>query len=118
MLSRRLFLGGVVLGAPAIVRASSIMPIWVPKRSRSWLTEPVTFWPDPEWEKKIIRMKLNALGIDYKILRGDSDFDKRMKSLGEYIADEHAAERKRRSMEKTRLFGALYGTHFDPTRAR
>jgi hypothetical protein len=33
MLTRRLFLGGLLVGtaAPAIVRASSLMPIWVPK---------------------------------------------------------------------------------------
>lgn len=33
-LTRRLFLGGMLAGtaAPAIVRASSLMPIWVPKQ--------------------------------------------------------------------------------------
>lgn len=46
MLSRRLFLGGLLAGtaAPAIVRASSLMPIWVPK--------------PPPWGQTIVGMQL------------------------------------------------------------
>lgn len=56
MISRRLFLGGMLAGtaAPAIVRASSLMPLWVPKPKP---------WVDPwaEWLRTCSAPYENAL---------------------------------------------------------
>lgn len=81
MLSRRLFLGGLLAStaAPAIVRASSLMPIWVPK---PWV-DPWGEWlrtrPGP-YESALHRMLLDnaelacnppLIGVDHGDPRGD-----------------------------------------------
>lgn len=57
-MNRRSFLSsaGLILGAPAIVRAESLMKIWVPTHTEHWLADKakVRFVGDPSLDRILI----------------------------------------------------------------
>ena len=83
-MQRRFFLKGLIIAttAPAIVRASSLMPIVVPKGLDNLCLKYDPYYTPPEWtpgksfwgftnDDMETRRKLRALGIDENFLNGE-----------------------------------------------